>query len=127
MTRLTPDQVRQIQRLRKAGMTLDAVAREVGCHLTTVVYHAGRKERPDWTAWSLPKGFTLKDREEIAAGIARDETFTSIAKRIRFCISSVSKEVQKNGGRDAYRPLEAHHQAFVVPDARRRSGTRTVC
>jgi Helix-turn-helix domain len=72
--RLTLEQRRQIRRLAKEGMPLAKVAREVGCYLNAVGFHARRKEDPDRTAWSPRGRLALLDREEIFLGIACGET-----------------------------------------------------
>jgi IS30 family transposase len=109
---LTEEQRRQIRRLCKEGMPLQKVANEIGCHLSTVVLHARRKDRPDTAAWS-PKGrLKLSDREEISRGLARGESYTEIARSVGRCVSSVSREVAKNGGRYRYRATGAQLRAY---------------
>ena len=51
-------------------------------------------------------------REEISRGLAEEETLSSIACRIGRAPSTVSREVQRNGGRKAYRAEEAEHRAL---------------
>jgi len=58
----------------------------------------------------------LADREEISLGLERGETFTVVARRLGRAVSSVSREVAANGGRDGYRAWRAHQRA--------RDGTR---
>jgi transposase, IS30 family len=108
----TLEQRRQIRRLHKEGMTRAQVAREIGCCLQTVGYHTRYKERPDPSAW-LPKGrLALLDREEIFVGLARGETYSEIARRMGCSVSTVSREVAKNGGRRFYRASTAHGEAY---------------
>jgi IS30 family transposase len=54
----------------------------------------------------------LHEREEIRVGLERGDTFTAIAKRIGRAVSTVSREVKANGGRDGYRAHVAHQAAF---------------
>lgn len=118
--RLTFDQKRRIRRLCREGRPLKEVAVEVGCHLSTVMIHSRRKEQADWTTWSSRGGLKLADREEISLGIARGETYTEIARRLGRCVSTVTREVAKNGDRDGYRATDAQLKAYKC--ARRPKG-----
>lgn len=53
----------------------------------------------------------IHEREEIRCGIIRGETVTAIADRIGRHRCTVSEEISRNGGRDAYRPNRAHDRA----------------
>lgn len=55
----------------------------------------------------------LHEREEIRYGIIRGETVTTIADRIGRHRSTVSAEISRNGGRDAYRPYRAEDRAAL--------------
>ena len=118
--RLTFDQKRRIRRLCREGKPLKEVAVEVGCHLSTGMIHSRRKEQADWTTWSTRGGLKLADREEISLGIARGETYTQIARRLGRCVSTVTREVAKNGGSDSYRATDAQLKAYKC--ARRPKG-----
>jgi len=54
--------------------------------MTTTIYHR----------------LTLVEREQINQGIWARETFTAIAERIKFDVSCVSREVDKNAGRKGW-------------------------
>jgi len=54
---------------------------------------------------------TLEDREEIRVGIECDESNTQIGVRIDKHRSTVWREIDRNGGRDAYRAFRAHDDA----------------
>jgi IS30 family transposase len=54
----------------------------------------------------------LSDREEISRGLARGESYTEIARSVGRCVSSVSREVAKNGGRYRYRATDAQLRAY---------------
>ena len=55
---------------------------------------------------------TLVEREEISRGIAAGVTARSIAARIGRPSSTVSREIDTNGGRAAYRALAADTAAY---------------
>jgi hypothetical protein len=56
---------------------------------------------------------SLVEREEISRGIAAGLSARSIAERIDRPSSTVSREIGRNGGRDAYRALAADAAAFA--------------
>jgi len=51
------------------------------------------------------------EREVIRAGLERGETYTAIAGTIGRAVSTVSRDVAANGGRDGYRAWRAHQDA----------------
>lgn len=53
----------------------------------------------------------LSEREEISRGVNAGESFTQIATRIGRAASTVSREVNRSGGRDRYRAVAAHSGA----------------
>jgi IS30 family transposase len=65
------------------------------------------------TSWS-PGGsrLTLAEREEISVALARGDSFTSIGRQLGRAISTISREVAANGGREGYRAWRAHDRAF---------------
>ena len=55
----------------------------------------------------------LEAREVIALGSARDESFAQIARRLDRPTSTISREVERAGGRDGYRATVAQRAATV--------------
>jgi IS30 family transposase len=55
---------------------------------------------------------TLAEREEISRGIARDLSFRAIAARLGRAPSTISREVNRNGGMQRYRANRADHAAW---------------
>lgn len=58
--------------------------------------------------WAL----SLPEREEISRGIAAGESVRAIATRLRRAASTVSREVNRNGGRQDYRAAYADERAW---------------
>ena len=56
---------------------------------------------------------TLTEREDISRGIASDSSIREIARLLKRCASTVSREVARHGGRPAYRAHDADQQAWV--------------
>jgi IS30 family transposase len=54
----------------------------------------------------------LREREEIRVGLERGDSFTVIGRAIGRAVSTVSREVGANGGRDGYRAHVAHQAAY---------------
>ncbi|TYB62319.1 MarR family transcriptional regulator [Nonomuraea sp. PA05] len=70
----------------------------------------------------MPGGrLTHQDRRHIAAGLAEGRTYTEIAGDLRRPISTVTREVARNGGADGYQADRAHQA--TEGRARRRKQT----
>ena len=67
---------------------------------------------PSWSSRSK-KHLSIEDREEVFARIGRGETFAKIAEGLGRPTSTISREVKRNGGRDAYRPVAADRATCV--------------
>lgn len=55
---------------------------------------------------------TAEQREEILRGLACDESTRAIARRLKRAPSTISRELKRNGGRLAYRALQADKRAW---------------
>jgi len=55
---------------------------------------------------------TLPEREEISRGLAREQSMVAIAKQLGRATSTISREVDRNGGRDRYRAAAADKRAW---------------
>jgi IS30 family transposase len=67
----------------------------------------------------------LEEREEISLGLGRGDTFSDVAKGLGRSVSTVSREVGVNGGRENYRAACAHRRAWQR--ARRPKAPRLAC
>ncbi|WP_231495946.1 helix-turn-helix domain-containing protein [Cellulomonas sp. HZM] len=74
---------------------------------------------------ALPGGrLTQHDRRQIAQGLAADLPYAEIARRLDRPTSTVTREVNRNGGASAYRAEQAH-RATERRSHRRREPSRT--
>jgi IS30 family transposase len=96
-----------LARLR-SGATWAKVQGEFECShqmVWRIVREAGGMP-PVWPSRSS-KHLSLENREEISRGLAVGESFTSIARRLKRSPSTVTREVERNGGPGNYRAAAA--------------------
>jgi IS30 family transposase len=112
--RLEPEVEREVRRLAAKGHKLREIGRILGCSRHAVTNTLRRQPRAATPgAWNpSPARLSLREREEIRVGLERGETFTAVARTIGRAVSTVSREVGANGGRDAYRAHTAHRAAY---------------
>ena len=119
--KLSPEQVREVRRLRRRGLTFAQIAARYGCSWITVYRvapGAGRGVRTGRTksevrCWQPGGGrLGLEEREEIGRGLVAGESFSAIAARLGRSVSTISREVEANGGRPHYRGVRAHIRAY---------------
>ena len=111
---LTMEQRQLALRLKARGLSLREIGPQVGCShqgVALIVRSASRRpvRHDGWVPG--PGRLTLADREEITLGLHATESFTAIAARLGKAVSTVSREVAANGGRDGYRAWRAHQRA----------------
>ncbi len=112
MRRISPEMEREARRLAAEGHGLRKIGRMVGCSRHAVTNALVRAVRMVPTVWNPSAArLSLAEREEIRAGLERGETFTAIANLIGRAVSTVSREVAANGGRDRYEAWRAHTAA----------------
>src|SRR5919202_3908531 len=110
---LTMEQRQLARRLPAKGLSLREIGRQVGCShevvRTVVRRESQRPVRSD--PWQPGPGrLTLADREEISLGLRERASFIAIAGRLGKAVSTVSREVNRNGGRAGYRAWRGHPQ-----------------
>jgi transposase, IS30 family len=113
---LTADERREIRRLARSGMTYQEIGAELGRSLAavcrTVKGGVGGCRAPlvEWLPG--PGRLSVEEREEIGLGLAQGESFAEIGRRLGRQTSTVSREVNANGGRRGYRATRAHRRAY---------------
>jgi IS30 family transposase len=104
---LTNEQKQLAFRLRARGWRLVDIAREVGCSAPMVGLkdRAGRFTTGVEDHWEPRQGcLGIADREDILVGLRADTSITDIARSLGRATSTISREVNANGGRTATRP-----------------------
>lgn len=103
---------RRVWDLWKAGQGFSAISREVGVPAGSVlsilkprggVYFPQPHPRLD--------ALTLLEREEISRGLAAGTSIRTIASRLHRAPSTISREINRNKGRRAYRAVDANDRA----------------
>ncbi|HZN83509.1 MAG TPA: IS30 family transposase [Mycobacterium sp.] len=111
---LTMEQRQLARRLSAKGLSLREIGRQVGCsHEIVRSVVRGESKRPVRSdGWQPGPGrLTLADREEVSLGLRSGDSFSVIAIKLGKAVSTVSREVGGNGGRDDYRAWRAHQRA----------------
>ena len=110
--RVSPELEREIRRLAAKGYRLREIGRMVHRSRHAVTNALAREPSATPIAWNpSPARLSLAEREEIRVGLEHDDTFTAIAAVIGRAVSTVSREVAANGGRQDYQGWKAHQQA----------------
>lgn len=112
MARLSVRERVEILRLHKQGLPVHQIAKEMSRSWWTVKAVLRPTVATEERLYSPgPTRLSMADREEIRAGLARGETLTAIAGHLGRATSTISREVEKNGGRAHYRACSAHRRA----------------
>ena len=105
----------RLLRLVAKGETYRSIGIEVGVGPWVVKHHVNRLGgfiRADVWAPS-PARLSLEERIEIRIGLERDLSFRAIATAVDRDPSTICREVNANGGRQAYKPMAAHRAACL--------------
>jgi IS30 family transposase len=78
--------------------------------ISPIIYETGGVRPSKRTRSSI--ALSLAEREEISRGIASDESMRSIATRLGRAPSTISREIQRNGGDGKYRAARADKKAW---------------
>ena len=109
-----PRAVRGEIRVRVAhGETWPVVAASVGVTVRTVarVLQKAGPVPPRWTERD-PGRLSLEERDAIQEALGDGESFAAIGRTLGRSTSTISREVNANGGRDGYRAFRADERAY---------------
>lgn len=112
--RLSDVQRDEVDRRVAAGETQEQVAAAVGCTPRTVirwVTRTGGIRR--YERRRSPRFLSLEEREQIMLGVERGESAAVIARRLGRSVSTVTRELERNGGRGGYRAARADQRALT--------------
>ena len=112
--RLAREQRQMATRLRKRGMSLREISRELACSTTivTVVLNSPDRRQGDPLGWEPRDGrLRMEEREEILIGLRAGDSMSEIARRLGRSASMVTREVGANGGPEHYGAWRAHCRA----------------
>ena len=112
--RLTPQAIDQVWVRLKAGEAAKPTARALGLCTGTVRAYLIRcgGVRPEPRRRAADR-LSVADREEISRGLAAGESIRAIAAGVGRAPSTVSREVNANGGRRGYRAVRADQRAWA--------------
>ena len=111
---LSAEQKRLAFRLRGQGWRLVDIAREIGCTAPMVglMVRDGKHREAAPFGWEPRSGcLSIRDREQILLGIGRGESLSAIARSLGRSPSTITREVNANGGREHYSAWHAHERA----------------
>ena len=100
------DRWRRGESLHEIGRAFGKLSSSVYCQLA---HTGGIRPRPRRRS---RLALSLSEREEISRGIAAEQSLRSIAECLGRSPSTVSREIQRNGGYDDYRASVADEQAW---------------
>ena len=103
--------------LKSIGRTLSKNSSSVHWYVTK---HGGiqPKDRKRCT-----RHLSIEEREEISRGVCNEESFQEIGRQLNRPASTISREVERNGGREQYRAALADETGLVSKSTRQSSAS----
>jgi transposase, IS30 family len=111
---LSAEQKELVFRLRAKGWRLVDIAKEIGCTgaMVGIMVRQGRHLEGAPFGWEPRPGcLSIRDREQILLGIGAGKSLSSIARALGRSPSTITREVNANGGREGYSAWHAHERA----------------
>ena len=111
---LEPEQVAEMWRRWGDGQSLREIGAALGRDSGTIHWHI--KQRGGIQPRARVRSqhhLTLAEREEISRGLVAGQSLRSIARDLERPASTISREVQRNGGAQAYRAVAADQCAWT--------------
>jgi IS30 family transposase len=111
---LSDEQKQLAFKLRASGWRLVDIAREIGCSAPMVglMVREGKFTTGAPSSWAPRAGcLSIGDRERILLGIGRGDSLSGIAKALQRSPSTITREVNANGGREQYSACRGHQRA----------------
>ena len=110
---LSHEQKVELWRRWKAGEKLSDIGRAFGKHAASVFGVVASKSGFAPVARSRRSGsLSLMEREKISRGLVSGRSFRQLGRDLRRAISTISREVARNGGHRAYRAARADPRAL---------------
>lgn len=111
--RMDDDRKEVIWREWKKGSPMSLIARVLEKPPATVfsylLYHGGIQPR---TRCRRSSSLSMEEREEISRGLANNTSVRTMAQRLNRSASTISREINRNGGVASYRAIEAEKSAW---------------
>jgi hypothetical protein len=110
----TSEQKSDIWERWQCGESMSSIGRLFDRHLSSIyplLSRTGGIRPPDRRRSRL--ALSLVEREMISRGTAASHSIRLIARELFRSVSTVSREVSRNGGYDHYRAADADHRAWV--------------
>ncbi|MFQ5524599.1 MAG: IS30 family transposase [Acidimicrobiia bacterium] len=114
MRRFTEAEIAEVWDRRQAGEPTRSIARRLGRNPSSIrrLFEDTGGVRPARRR-RAERHLSLREREEISRGVAAGDSVRAIASRLARAPSTVSRELDRNGGRDRYRAHRADREAWA--------------
>ncbi len=113
-TRLTYEQAQSVWAQWQKGACMADIVRALAVSRARVERELRRSGgMPPRSRTRSPRALSSLDREMISRGLSAGDTLRAIAKNLGRAPSTISREVERNGGAETYRASEADERAWL--------------